>query len=477
MIEIPYKLDLILNTQYKPNITQKHINQQTQSKSNELDKSINLTKPIIDIEINTFFNKFKLIIFNMDRDDVYWLETDKKTGFDLKIEITNKNRINKKNYSEYNLSNGIIGPIKLEPYSELRNYINFNTDELVIKLIDYHIESIDEFINKWKKDKNFYPLNIPEIYFYGMITNDSGDLLSYYYMTKKYYNYNDIVKHDDFNFSLLYLKKLLELFDNLISRKYIYRNLNMFGLGFDIKNIQSHSTDFNFDIIILEYTITTLLALEDNFFNEFKISRCSDKKCIGNLIPYYVIDDYFNLKTDWLPRLNKFYSLGLVEIILILFYTNNDNLSKIYDFIIGPSVFESQLHYYHFYKRFNSDINVHNLNLMINDLELRYCDINPIMETELKLILINLLNKDYKIIYYPHQILELIQKIESSNKEFEIEYSSKKQIYNPFDDNYLKSSVDIKQKILANDDLKNTQYYNLYKKYKNKYLNLKNTLE
>lgn len=470
MIETPYKLDLILNTQYKPNIVPDKISNQIQIKYNEQDNFINLTKPIVDIEINPVVNKLKPIILNMGQSDVYWLEADKKTGFDLKIEITNKDRLNEKNYSEYVITNGIIGPIKINPNSKLRNYINFDTNELVVKPIDYQIDSIDGFINKWKEDKNLYPTNIPEIYFYGIISNNSGDFLSYYYITKKYYNYIDITKQNNFNFSLMYLKKLLVMFDDLISRKYVYRNLTMFGLGYQMV---SNSSDFS--IIILDYTITTLLNLDDDFFVQFNVSRCRNKKCIGSLTPYYIIDDYYNLETKWLQRLNKFYSLGLVEIILILFYTNDDNLSKVYDFVIGPSVFESQLHYYHFYKRFNSDTNIHNLNLLINELKLKYCNINPLMETVLKLVLVNLLDKDYNIIHYPHQILELIKRIEKSNKEFDIEYKTKKKIYNPTNDNYLKTNIDVKKKILSEDILKSdNEYYNLYIKYKYKYLSLKN---
>lgn len=485
MIEIPYKLDLILKTSYKPNIPQEHLKQINSTNSinsinstNSTDlihANLNKSNPIIDIEINLFVNKLKLIILNMGLSDIYWLETDIETGFNLKIEITNKNRLNEKNYYEYILSNGIIGPIKLNFDSELRKYMNLNTDELILQLVDYHIKSTDEFIDKWKNDKNICS-NIPEIFFYGKITNDSGDLLSYYYITKKYYNYSDIIKQNDFNFAINYLKKLLKLFDNLISRKYIYRNLNMFELGYEIISNTNIDTD-NIKIIILGYTITTLLSLNDNFFNQFKISRCNDKKCLGNLTPYYVIDDYYNLETKWLERLNKFYSLGLVEIILLLFYTNDNNLTKIYDFIIGPSIFESQLHYYHFYKRFNSDTNIHNLILLIEDLNLRYCNINPIFESKLKQILINLLNKDYNQIYYPNQIKNLIEKIEESNDEFKIKYFSKEQIYDPSNDNYLKIKHDLKQKIISDDNLNNMQskneFLNLYKKYKYKYINLK----
>lgn len=48
----------------------------------------------------------------MKLSDIYWSEADIKTGFDSKIKITNKERLNEKNYSEYVMANGIAGPIK-----------------------------------------------------------------------------------------------------------------------------------------------------------------------------------------------------------------------------------------------------------------------------------------------------------------------------------------------------------------------------
>lgn len=480
MIKTPYKLDLILYTSYKSN----NINKNNRDNKNNIYQ----TKEII--EKTKFINKLKIIIFNMGQSDIYYLEADTKTGFDFKIEVTNKNRINDKNYSEYVLCNGLLGSIKLGSHSELKKYIYLDSDELILQPIDYFIESEDIFINKWNEDKNKFNLNIPEIYFYGKITNDSGDLLSYYYITKKYYNYVDIITKNNFNFSITYFKKLLKLLDNLISRNYIYRNFNMFGLGFELKkNLEANikEDNNNFEIIILGYTITTLLSLDDNFFNQFKISKCSDKKCIGNLTPYYVINDYYNLESNWLKRLNKFYSLGLVEIILILFYNDSEDLTKIYNFIIGPSIFESQLHYYHFYKRFNSYANINNLNSLISSLNLRYCNIYHLFDDKLKLIIINLLDKNYDIIYYPNHILNIIKEIQKADMEYKITYSSKKNIYNPTEDNYKKTDIIKKKKIIMEDDIidnkdinipivilsNNKNYYNLYKKYKYKYLILK----
>lgn len=508
MIKTPYKLDLILNisdnqTQVKPQST-------SQISTNNSNILIHKNK-IYDSETNLYQNKFKSIILNMGIENVFWLVSNIETGFDLKIKITNKSRINENNYSQYVLSNGIIGPIYLDTNSGLKKYISSNLNELILQIIDYPINSLDDdFISKWKEDSINYEKNIPKIYFYGTIYNRSGEFLSHYYMTKKYSDYFDIIKQTNFEFVIDFLKKLLFLLDDIIARNYILRNLDMFGLGFDLENNS---------IMILKYTNTSIVSIESDFIKKFDILRCYDKKCVGNLTPYYIIDDYYNLKKDWILRINKSYSLGLVEIILILFYNNDVRLSKVYDFIIGPSIFESQLHYYHFYKRFNSDTNIHNLKLLINELDMRFCDINPILESTLESIILNLLDKDYDKIFYPNQILELIKKIEESNNEFKIKYISKENIYNSQNDNYIKTNYDLKQTILSEDNLnikktnlhnfslmsnydkkqvgsneirlksaddkitettdkitfkiKGTDYYDLYQKYKLKYLTVK----
>lgn len=468
MIEIPYKLDLIIDTGYEPN---KPLEQNNENNKNNENNENNKNKiiandqemfnPYVNTEPTQYITKLRQIVLNMGLKDKYFLKSDIKTGFDLKIPLTNINRINDENYSEYVMTNGLVGPIKLNDNSELKKYIDIDVDNLILQPIDFFINNIDDFIKKWNQDYNIYESNIPKIYFYGSILNDSGDLLSYYYIRKKYYNYKDILLNKNFNFAMEYFKKILKLIDYLLSREYIFRNLSMCGMGYEIKNN-------SFDIIILNYTNFTLLSIEDKYFTQFKLSRCNDKKCAGNLVPYYIIDDYYNLKSNWITRLNKSYSLGLVEIMLLLFYSNDKNLSNVYDFVIGPSIFESQLHWYHFYKRFNSDTNIHNLNLAINELNMKFCNINPIMESELKIILINLLLRDYDEILYPNQIANIIKKVEESNDEFKVEYSVKNKIYNPDDDNYLKSSNNIKQKILSEDE-----YKNLYLKYKIKYLFLK----
>jgi len=459
MIQTPYKLDFILNTSNNSSYIQTEQNHQTQqtqqNHQTQPEQLANSNKTILSNEINLSNNKFKSIVLNMGLEDIYWLNSNVDSGINFKIKVTNYDRINENNYSVYTLTNGLVEPFQIDKSSDINNYIDFGSEELILQIIDYKINSIqDDFISKWTDDKIKFEQNIPIIYFYGTIYNNSGEFLSYYYLTKKYYNFIDILNQTDFIFSITFFKKLLALLDNVLAHRYVLRNLNMFDLGYEKKSQN------NFEIILIKYTNKSLLSLKDNFFTSFDILKCYDKKCIGNLTPYYVIGDYYNINNNWLDRLDKFYSLALVEIILVLFYNNDDNLSKIYDFIVGPSVFEGQLHYYHFYKRFNSEKNVHNLNLLINDLKLRFCDINPLFEYILHSIIINLLDKNYDKIYYPNQILTVIENNEKSNNEFDIKYTSKKKIYNPQDDNYMKINYKIKQNILSNDELKITNSTN-----------------
>lgn len=506
MILIPYKLNLILNTKEYINDADYNdaicVGLKKKTISDKCKNNINLNKNSTN-EINSADNKFKSIILNMTYDKIYWLVSDKKSGLNLKLEITNKDRVNSLNYTKYVLSNGLIGLIELNKNSELKNYIKFDTDYLVLQIIDLPTDSDsnlnsaeDQFINKWKSDKLLYT-NIPEIYFYGQITDTYNNFITHYYITKKYNDYSDIIKKNDYYFTFEYFKKLLVLLDKIITHGYIFRNLNMFGLGYEIL---PNKTDLR--IIILNYTQYTLLSLNDNFFKEFEISRCSDIKCVGNLTPYYIIDDYYNLNSNWLNRLNKFYSLALVEIILILFYDSDENMNKLYDFIAGPSVLESQLQYYHFYKRFNSADNINNMQNIITNLNIRFCNINPIFESALSSIIINLLEKDFEKIYYPKDIFLIIENISKSDNEFKINYTSPKNIYDPLNTN-IKTNNKIKKKIISDDNLKSnniynlqnriiipinkvklepytkknySNYLNLYKKYKSKYIKLKKSI-
>lgn len=468
MISTPYKLDLILKTDKDSIINFGHINS---------DEKLH-------------FDKMKQVINNI-RNYNWELVSSPDSGFNLKIPLTNK--LIENNINEFKSNNEILGTFFLKKNDELEKFLNIDTNIICLKIFESQDKNLDQFINKWNEDFKYFPSLIPNIYFYGNIINTFGEVIAYYYITKKYYNYKDIVQKNDLNFTIIYFKKLLVVLDKLISKKYIYRNFALYGIGYDVNydsngNSNGNSNgDSNFDIVILDYTSLTLLSTNDDFFKKFYKVGCNNKKCVGYLTPYYVIDDYYDLNKNWLSRLDKFYSLGLVEIILSLFYEKDNNLVNIYNFLIGPSILEAQLHYVHFHSRFNNKKNIHNLTLGLNKLQFRYCEVNPIFESRLEYIILNLLSTKYDEIHYPIQIFNIIEKIELSDNEFKINHNFLDKIYNPKNNDYNNTSHDVKKKIISqdvyeygtnnnkiNDPNDFTDYFNLYKKYKIKYLNLKN---
>jgi hypothetical protein len=330
-------------------------------------------------------------------------------------------------------------------------------------------------------------------------------VLSYYYITKKYQTYHSIIKFD-FTQTVNYFKKLLSFLDQVVASEYVYRDLELFGIGWDY-NYNKIDIDFK----ILKYTNNTLVSLKGDYFESYNLTRCDGKNCIGSIIPYYVIDDYYNMNKDWLKRLNKSYCLGLTEIILVLFYNNDIKMNKLYNFIIEPSFLESKLQYFHIYNRFGIIDNYTELTNLVIELTIRFCDINPLFDSMMASIVLNLLEKDYNVIFYPYHILKIIEKIEESNEDFKVKYSIKDKIYIQDEKNFLKTTFLKKVDIIKNDDLsrlmsniqiepnspsdiepiriqnlkmeinkkessniQNKNFKKLYLKYKNKYLKLKN---
>jgi hypothetical protein len=500
MIITPLKLNLILKSSDDLEINSTHGDQ-----FKKIDTLENISNP----------NKLKNIVLEMRPDETKFLCSEESSGIKMMFEVTNRSRINEENYEDYICSNGLLGPINVSLSNELKKTIGSNVTYLVIQPIDEKYIDSDIFINKWKKDRNNFEQFIPEIFFYGNVYNNTGEFLSSYYITKKYFDHKDIIKLT-WTQTLDYFKDILSMLDTVVKYKFVYKNISMFGLGFDIEK----SNDSNSEQIvvkILKYNSTSLLSLEDEYFKQFELTKCFGKNCIGNLIPFYVIDDFYGLRNDWLNRLDKSYSLGLVEIIFVLFYNNSETLNKLYEFVVGPSILESRLQYFHMHKRFSSSNNKFLISDMVNRLELRFCDANPLFESALESILLNLLDCDYETIYYPYHILVIIEKIEESNDEFKINKNKPKtNVYIPKDDNYIKANYPTKINIIKDDDLstkhnylkqidllpkenepdslvdlinsvdltkfnkvhtkeKNEHFKNLYLKYKLKYIKLKNT--
>lgn len=496
MINIPYKLDLKWSRQLQP-----------------LEPSMNL-----NINTNIYENKFKQIILNLCCEEIGHLYSNPETGLALKFKITNNSRLNKDNYNDYISENGIMGPIETSQLEHLKKFVNFDCDYVILNLIDDNEQveqnkqnkqneqdrqdgkaSLEQFISKWLEDKKTFSSAIPQIYFYGSIYNEKGEFLSNYYVGKKYNSWKHFANMNNISFATNYFKKVLEFLDRVIVYGYVCRNFYASTIGYDLVESVEKETELVFKLT--RYTSDTLVPMNGVFYKNLELARCYGKICIGDIIPYYVVEDYYNLNPDWLKRLDKAYSLGLVEIILLLFYNNDTNSAKLHEFILEPSSLESRMQFFHMYKRYNKQQNIQAIMDIALKLKLRYCNVNPMFESILTTIMLSLMDCEYSKILYPNHILVMIKEIEKSNNEFEIIVSPITNAYESSNDLNNIASNKQKQEIIKNDILEitnmnikkmpinlkyidenkeiepsNTKYKKLYLKYKSKYLGLKTKL-
>ncbi len=467
MIQTPYKLNFTWEDDYS---------------------SINIFEPIPN-DLNNRINKFDSIVLNLHSEKKGIIRTKPTSGFDILFEITNHDRINNDNYYKYIYENGIIGPIHTNQLNHLKEYIEFNSEYIIFNTFDLKNDlGLDEnndssidyanmkkdgkdysdfFIAKWNDDRKYFEKYLPQIYFYGEIYDVSGKFLSNYYISDKPTTLQVYGSKCDFKDAIIYFKNLLKFVDKISSHKYIYRNFNSSTIGLNLnKNLDP-------DVKIIRYNPFIFIDSYGDFYKKMYNTRCGSEICVGELVPYYIVKDYFDLESKWIERLDKFFALGFVEIILLLFYNNDENSLKLYKFVLEPSELEPfAMKYFHIYNRYNNYNNIKTLNSLIYELVPRYCNINPLLEKCLSDIILNLLDKDYERIPYPNQILEKIKQIEKSNSDFAIYYEPIKKEYgkiSTFETDYKKQ-----QNIILRDDLESQKYKLKYLKYKSKYLELKN---
>ena len=146
MIQTPCKLDLVLELNHTYNSSKNKSTSNNEEKCIQKEKLYNNQKNKLTIDF-TNFNKFKSIVFDLSSDEIMWLQTDHSSGFNLKLEVSNKFRLTEENYENYILTNGILGLLDLKANSQLRDYINFDTENLVFQIIEWNLLSIDNFID------------------------------------------------------------------------------------------------------------------------------------------------------------------------------------------------------------------------------------------------------------------------------------------------------------------------------------------
>ena len=414
MIQTPYKLDFVWEYDYS---------------------TINIFEPIPDSLTNKI-NKFDSIVLNLHSEKKGILKTNPTSGFDLRFEITNDHRINYDNYYKYICENGIIGQIHTNQLNHLKEYIEFNSEYVIFNTFDLKNEFglnlnktkdySEFFIAKWNDDRKYFSKYLPQIYFYGEIYDSSGEFLSNYYIANKPIILQVYKTECDFEDVITYFKNLLKFSDAISLHKCIYTNFDAttigigIGIGIELnKNLESPKSQEP-DVKIIRYnpfTIKSINTNSDNLDKKMQDKRCGSENeiCVGKLVPYYIVKDYFDMETNWIERLDKSFALGLVEIILLLFYNNDENSSKLYKFIYEPSELKPiTMKYFHIYNRYNNYDNIRTLNSIVYKLVPRYSNINPLLEKCLSDIILNLLDKDYEQIPYPNQILEKIKQLQKS---------------------------------------------------------------
>jgi serine/threonine protein kinase len=316
-------------------------------------------------------------------------------------------------YSLYMNMGSVKAIFGLKNHPEYNKLLKDLPSQLVLRCFDNMLDDeFNVFIGKWKKDKHTFEDFIIDIYLYGKIYDSKDNLICKYILTRKYEGYDQIAVLNENDSIKLYVS-LLEFLKYLKDNNIIYRNLKFSNIGFKRKS------DGSIQLVILDYDNITLLYPSDDYFDSFKYTGCGSNLCAGDLIPYYVAHDYFYSNPKWKERLDKLYSFGLAEITMSLFFRYNEKFNDVYKLFSGLASLGPCLHYYHLMAIFDSRDKYENIIGTISELKNKFPSMNPLLEKELYVIIINLISKDYDQVRYPGQILTKIMECLSSNPDFQ----------------------------------------------------------
>ncbi len=337
----------------------------------------------------------------------------------LKFKFINELNLQNTTNSRYLGKGGItavfsVGLDNIENFDEIKNHFPpkmLEQTDLIMRVENDDCMDFSHFISVWKRDKKLFPSNIIDVYAYGYILTPDEILLGKYIITKRYNDYKKILKlgYDD---SISLIKSMCEFMSLLQSHNIIYRDLKIHNIGFDY-------VDSQITFIVLDYDTFTLLRQKDIFFNQSQIKYCSES-CAGTYIPYYVMHNYLYNFSQWKNQLDKLYSVGLFNVILALFYDTNPSvfssntykpnieMKKIYQILnyiwVDFNYEDTSTIYDNAMIKYNDEYK--KISEQISQLNSKYSEIHygSELDNELKKILLNLISRTYKKIYYPNQI-------------------------------------------------------------------------
>ena len=295
------------------------------------------------------------------------IETDVELWFQFNNEVMNNDDKYENLYYTERSNNSISFSIEL-----LKKYSNVIVKDmpkhnLSLKLIEFSYKDIDTFINEWKENKILFEHNIHDIYMYGNLYTSDNTYICNYIITKKYKNHTQLLKID-YEYTIKYIIKMLIFIEKCRENNIILRNFKFSGIGYEFINSE-------IEFVLLDYNDLSLIKKTDDYFNKFK-NGC-DNLCAGTLVPYFVINDYFEMNPEWLNKLDKLYSIGLAEILIFLLFNQDQYMENLFKLLYNPSQLKPCLHYHHYMKLFQNKKQSEEFRQLLNSLSTKFIDIEP----------------------------------------------------------------------------------------------------
>lgn len=263
--------------------------------------------------------------------------------------------------------------------------------KLVLRAMDlYEAKDMDKWISKYNKNKRLFGSNIIDIYMYGNLYSSSNRFICSYIITRFYQDHkaiSNLVYHQ----LVEYFKSILEFLVKLENLGYFYRDLKFENIGMD------NSGETN-KFVVLDYDDITIINKDDDFFHEFNFHGCYTKYCAGTLIPYFIIKDYLELSPKWINKFDKVHVIGLVDIIIHLFFIKEKNFINVLNIIYKPSYYDNCIHYYQYLKIFDNKNTYDILEYSLISLKPKFVELNNGKKDCLIYLVMNLLNKKYSYI-------------------------------------------------------------------------------
>lgn len=375
---------------------------------NIYDDNVKFNNNTVSILPGKIKNKFARKIIDMDYISNFYLRNIKKNIDDNTFEnfkIFKNKDITEDNYKDYIRRNGIIT----------------TTNGLIMRTVD-NCEDIDEYMDIWMKKMNKYEDAMMNIYYYGYICEKKEDgkyeKLSCYILCDKYGDYRDVLKLC-LSDSISYLKSFLRFLkilaegnrENEKETNAICTNLRLYNYGVGRDN------DKNAIFILLEFNENSII-----FRKEIKEKVGDSKRLNKNVgigyIPYYIADDYFNYRLDWIERLDKLYSVALFELLMYLFYKKSTIFLDLYLFITNVIEIPQGLQYEHVIERYRESRQKGTIYKLILNLEIKYDVLDNSFSKYLLYLMLSILSEEYDNIPYPENIYNNIILIEGKETSY-----------------------------------------------------------